>query len=291
MGLNTRTGAQSTAADLGAHVSTAGGVANAPARAAEIGATVAQIFTKQPSRWAEPEIDDETAASFDAARDANRIRLIGSHDSYLINLASPDPQLRQRSLDCFIGELRRCERLGLDFLVTHPGNATDGDVEHGLDRNASALEAALAAVPGRTRVLLETTAGSGTALGASFEQLAAIIRAVSPEYRERIGVCFDTCHVWVAGYDLAGDYNGVMRQLEQVVGLDRVGAFHLNDSIGDRGSRRDRHANIGEGTLGLEAFRALINDERFFGIPKLLETPKEDDADRRNLATLRGLIA
>jgi deoxyribonuclease-4 len=176
--------------------------------------------------------------------------------------------------------------------VSHPGNATDGDVQRGIRSNAAAVQRALDAVPGETMVLLETTAGSGNALGASFEQLAELIHLVDGSYRERVGVCVDTCHVWAAGYDLRHNYDDVIRSLEQTVGLQRVRLFHLNDSVGGLASRRDRHAHIGQGMLGREPFASLLNDKRFATIPKVIETPKDDDvvaADRKNLGFLRSL--
>jgi deoxyribonuclease-4 len=269
-------------------------VQNAPARAAEIGANAFQLFTKQPSRWAEPVLAQEQADAFRAGIAEHDIGFTVVHDSYLINLATPDATLRDRSLASFIAELRRADALGLDAVVTHPGNATDGDAARGLAQNAALIEQAMAEVGGTVRVLLETTAGAGKVLGASFEQLAEMIERIAPHERKRVGICFDTCHAFSAGYDLVGDYDGVFTRLADVVGLERVGLFHLNDSLHPLGSRKDRHAEIGEGTLGDEPFRRLMRDERFADVPKVLETPKGDDAvvaDRRNLARLRAFLA
>lgn len=276
--------------ELGAHVSSAGGVERAPGRAREIDAVVLQLFTKTPNQWREPELGEERVESFHAARQDEGIATAVSHDSYLINLASPNPELFEKSYDSFRKELGRCVALGLDFVVTHPGNATDGDKPRGLAQNAEAIERALHEVPGKTMVLLETTAGAGKVLGSTFEELAEMIERIGPEVRDRVGVCFDTCHTWVAGYDLLEDYDGVIRHFDDVIGLDRLKLFHLNDSVGGHGSKRDRHAAIGEGTLGDEPFRRLMTDERFFNVPKVLETPKGDDAvreDLRNLGRLR----
>jgi deoxyribonuclease-4 len=278
---------------LGAHVSTAGGVRNAPLRAEEIGATAIQVFTKQPNRWAEPVCGEEDVRGFTGGVRERGIGFANSHDSYLINLASADPVLRDRSLASFKAELRRSVELELDAVVTHPGNATDGDRLRGLAQNAALVEEALAEVPGRTLVLLETTAGAGTALGATFEELAEMIERISPEHRARVGICLDTCHVYSAGYDLVGDYEGVVANLADSVGLERLKLFHLNDSQCPFGSRRDRHAEIGEGSLGDAPFRRIMTDERFAAVPKVLETPKGDDhtaADRRNLARLRSFL-
>jgi len=278
--------------ELGAHVSAAGGVQNAPARAAAIESTCLQLFTKQPSRWAEPTIGAETAEAFRAAREEHGIRVAGAHDSYLINLSSPDRALWGRSLSCFQGELRRCTILGLDFMVTHPGNATDGDPDRGIRMNAEGVARAIEEVgDGPTRVLLELTAGSGTSVGGSFENLAAIIALIPEAARQRVGVCFDTCHGYSAGYDLVEDYDGVWDAFDEILGLDLLGLIHLNDSKHPLGSHKDRHEAIGEGTLGTEPFRRIMLDDRLAGIPKILETPKGDDAvtaDLANLNLLRG---
>jgi len=278
---------------LGAHVSTAGGCRNAPARAAEIAATAIQVFTKQPNRWAEVELSDDECGLYRAAIAAHGVGFANAHDSYLINLATPDPVLRERSYAAFAAELRRAERLGLAALVTHPGNATDGDLPRGLAQNAELVERALEEVGGQVMVLLETTAGSGRVLGSRFEELAELVERVSPSVRGRVGVCVDTCHVYAAGYDLRGDYDGVMARLGDVVGLHRVRLFHLNDSATPFASWRDRHAGIAEGSLGEEPFRRLMNDPRFAGVPRVLETPKGDDGvtlDRANLERLRSYV-
>lgn len=278
--------------ELGAHVSTEGGVDKAPGRAAEIGCASLQLFTKRPTRWAEPTIDAGTAEAFADAREAHGIRVAGAHDSYLINLASPDRGLWERSARCFEGELRRCASLALDFLVTHPGNATDGDHDAGLARNSKGVTRALERVGGSTAVLLELTAGSGTSIGATFERLAEILAGIPRTLRARVGVCFDTCHAFAAGYDLAGDWDGVWARFEDVLGLDRLRLFHVNDSKHPVGSRLDRHEHLGQGTLGVEPFRRLMNDERFTCVPKVLETPKKGDPlkyDVMNLDFLRAL--
>jgi deoxyribonuclease-4 len=279
---------------LGAHISTAGGCRNAPQRAADIGASAVQIFTKQPNRWAEVDLPDEECALYRGAIQTHGVRFANAHDSYLINLATSDPLLRERSLAAFRGELRRAARLGLDALVTHPGNATDGDVQRGLWQNAELVEQAMELEGGSVAVLLETTAGAGRVLGASFEQLREMIDRVSPAFRGRVGVCLDTCHVYAAGYDLRGDYDGVMQRFADVVGVERLRLFHLNDSATPFASRRDRHAGIGEGSLGDEPFRRIMTDERFAGVPRVLETPKGDDGvtlDLQNLAKLRSFMA
>ena len=278
---------------LGAHTSIAGGTHEAPPRAKAIGATAMQIFTKQANRWAERECDASERSTFrDAVADA-ALSALNAHDSYLINLASPDKLLRARSIESFICELRRCKSLGLGALVSHPGNFMD-DRASGIARNADAITQALTEVPGKVRVLLETTAGSGTALGATFEELAEIIALVPARLRRRVGVCIDTAHIFAAGYDIATQYDDVMTRFGDTVGFERLGAMHLNDSKAPLGSRRDRHELIGEGAIGESAFRRIMTDDRLMAVPKLIETPKLDDpetTDRRMLDRLRAYTA
>lgn len=281
--------------ELGAHVSTEGGLATAPGRARAIASVCLQLFTKQPNRWAEPRLDTAVVDAFREARAAHGIRVAGAHDSYLINLSSPDRALWDRSLASFEAELRRCTALGLDFLVTHPGNATDGRTEAGIRHNAEGIALALDAVgEGPTRVLLELTAGSGTSVGGSFEHLAAILEEIPAGLRHRVGICLDTCHAYAAGYDLVGDYDGVWEAFAATLGWSRLGLIHMNDSRHPLGSRKDRHDDIGKGTLGPEPFRRLVLDPRLREVPKILETPKGDDpvaADRANLELLRAFRA
>jgi deoxyribonuclease IV len=279
--------------ELGAHVSTAGGAPNAPPRAAELDAAVLQLFTKQPNRWAEREVSDEEAEAFRDARARHAIATCASHDSYLINLATPDEALLRRSLESFVAELRRCEALGLDFLVSHPGNATDGDRARGVRQNARAIIDALDRVPGSTRVLLEGTAGTGTALGSTFAELRELVLLIGDAHPDRVGVCLDSCHLWAAGYDLR-NLEGVIQEFDHLVGVANLHFIHLNDSATPLDSRRDRHAAIGEGTMGDAVFRPLLTHPRLATIPKVIETPKGDDpvaADRSNLARLRSYRA
>jgi deoxyribonuclease IV len=271
-------------------VSAAGGVPEAAARAKAIGATAMQLFTKQASRWAERMCADDECSAFRAGVAATSVRRIAAHDSYLINLGSPDPVLRARSLASFVAELRRSDALGIDFIVSHPGNYMD-DRASGLARNIEAIVSALEEVPGRVMVLMETTAGSGTGLGATFEEIAALIDGVPQPLRQRMGTCVDTCHVFAAGYDLVGDYDGVWARFDDVVGLDRLHMMHLNDSKFRLGTHRDRHELIGEGHLGEGVFRRIMTDPRLADVAKVIETPKGDDAivtDARMLARLRS---
>jgi deoxyribonuclease-4 len=273
---------------IGAHVSIAGGTHNAPARAKAIGATAMQIFTKMANRWAERVCADDECHKFREALAQTKVRATMAHDSYLINLASPDPILRRRSIESFVAELQRCEALGLDMLVSHPGNHM-GDLAGGIARNADAISEALDRVPGRVRLALESTAGSGTALGASFEELARLIALVGDTHRARVGVCADTCHLHAAGYDLVKDFDGVWQRFDATVGADRLWALHLNDSKTPLGSRRDRHELIGKGSLGARPFRRIVSDERFAALPKVIETPKLDDATRTDRKMLQRL--
>jgi len=279
--------------ELGAHMSIAGGHEQALLKAAALEMTACQIFTKNASQWNAKPLTAEGIERFREQRAATGIEHLVAHDSYLINLASPDEALGEKSRLAFLDELDRCEALGVPFLVTHPGGHMGTGVEAGSGRVAEAVNRILGERPdGTTTILLETTAGQGTHLGRTFEELAAIIGLV--EDQGRVGVCFDTCHVFAAGYDLRDEdgYGSTMRAFSEIVGFPRLRAFHLNDSKKGLGSRVDRHAPIGEGELGTAAFGFILNDARFDGLPGLMETPKGDDdaEDRRNLAKLRGLV-
>lgn len=278
---------------IGAHVSIAGGTHEAPFRAKATGSTAMQIFTKMANRWAERVCEDQECAVFRDALEGTRVRETMAHDSYLINLASPDEKLRRQSIESFVAELQRCEALGLKYLVSHPGNFLD-DRASGLRRNADGIAEALERAPGKTVLCMETTAGSGTALGATFDELAQLIELIPEPHRARMGVCIDTCHVYSAGYDLARDFDGVWTKFDDLMGLSRLRVFHLNDSKTPFASRRDRHELIGEGSLGEMPFRRIMTDDRFAKVPKVLETPKLNDAtatDSRMIQRLRGYMA
>lgn len=280
-------------APLGAHVSIAGGTWEAAARAREISATGSQIFTKQANRWLERDIEAEEADKYTQAMTATTVRWTCAHDSYLINLASPDPELRARSIESFRAELRRCHALGLDALVSHPGNFMD-DRASGIARNADGITQALEAEQGPTRLLMELTAGQGTVLGSTFEEMADLLSRIPANLRVRVGVCLDTAHIWAAGYDLVTDYDGVWARFGDVLGFDALGCLHLNDSKAKLGSHLDRHELIAEGTIGGEAFRRIMTDDRLAHIPKVIETPKGDapaETDGRMLALLRSYAA
>jgi deoxyribonuclease-4 len=282
---------------LGAHMSIAGGYYKAVDAAAALGMDCVQIFTKNNNQWRARPLTDDDVARFRKALEETGIALPSAHTSYLINLASPDDPLWEKSLEAFVVELERAEALGLVGLVLHPGSFVASSEEQGLERIVGALDRAHARTEGfRVKTWLETTAGQGTNLGHRFEQLACILDAA--ETGERLGVCLDTCHVFAAGYRLRSkrEYAATMDEFDRVIGLERLEAFHLNDSKKPLGSRVDRHEHIGQGELGLEPFRQLLNDKRFTGLPMYMETPKgkrEEDGeewDSVNLGVLKGLV-
>ncbi|MEM8946912.1 MAG: deoxyribonuclease IV [Planctomycetota bacterium] len=280
---------------LGAHMSIAGGYYKAVVAAREAGCDCVQLFTKNNNQWRAKPITDDDAQKFREALTEHEIKHPISHDSYLINLGSPDSELWKKSIDAFVVELQRADQLGIPYVVAHPGAFTTSSEEKGLKRIAKGLDEAHKQTKGcQAKCLLETTAGQGSNLGWKFEHLAEIMER--SKHPERLGVCFDTCHVFAAGYamDTEKDYKSTMRQLNKTVGVKQVKAFHLNDSLKPFGSRKDRHAAIGKGEMGLEPFRFLLNDRRFRKVPMYLETPKEDDKGQNmdvvNLRTLRKLV-
>jgi len=275
---------------LGAHVSTAGGLAWAPERGVAIGAAAIQVFTKTPNQWREPVLTDADVTQFGAALVASGIRAVVSHDSYLINLASPDPALRAKSVQAFTGELRRCRALGIPWVVSHPGNYID-DRAAGLERNAQGYAECLAHVTGEVGVLVEGTAGSGTALGSSFEELAALRQALPAALQHRMAFCLAMAHLHASGYDIVGALDGVWEQFDRAVGFGFLKCLHLNDSKAAAGSRIDRHQWIGEGTIGPEPFRRIMRDPRFAAVIKIIETPKGDYPIRHDRRMLRRLRA
>ena len=279
---------------LGAHMSIEGGMDRAIERARSVAATALQVFVGSSRRWEPRRLPGAEVARFRAAaRESGLAPFTLAHAGYLINLAAPDEALRRRSIDALREEVGRCAALGIPYLVLHPGAHGGAGVEEGLARVARGLDEALGAArrANGVRVLLETTAGAGTSVGHRFEHLAGVIaRARSAA---RLGVCFDTCHVLAAGYEFRDrrSYRATFDELDRHIGLGRLQAFHLNDSLHPLGSRRDRHAHIGRGEVGLEAFRLILRDRRFRSVPMVLETPKGPDLaeDRANLAVLRGL--
>jgi len=274
---------------LGAHVSSQGGVAMAPARGGSLRATAIQLFTKTPNQWREPVLVAEKIERFRHEVARHRLLAVVSHDSYLINLASPDPVLRARSIESFKQELERSRALGLRAVVSHPGNYMD-DREAGLERNASGYAECLQSVPGDVEVWIEGTAGSGTALGARFEELRDLRNALPDGIRTRVGFCLDTAHLHAVGYDLER-VESVWEEFDRVIGFDLLKCLHLNDSRAARGSRVDRHEWIAEGRIGPEPFRRIMRDVRLARVVKIIETPKRDDPLRHDRRMLRRLRA
>ncbi len=279
---------------FGAHLSTAGGVCKALHSAADLACETVQLFTKNNNQWAGKAITPEVAAEFRRLVKAHRLKFVTAHDSYLINLASPDDTLWQKSVAAFADEIDRAEQLGLAYLVTHPGAHVGSGEAAGLARVVRAIDDAHRQTAGaKVKVLLELTAGQGSSLGHRFEHLATIFDGV--EDPKRLGVCMDTCHVFAAGYPLApeADYQRTMAEFDRLIGLKRLKLFHLNDSKKPHGSRVDRHEHLGQGHLGEEPFRLIVTDPRFAKLPMLLETPKTNAADEPmdpvNLGLLRRL--
>ena len=274
---------------LGAHVSSQGGVATAPARGGSLRATAIQLFTKTPNQWRERVLGAEQVERFRQEVVRHKLEAVVSHDSYLINLASPDPVLRARSIESFRQELERSRALGLRAVVSHPGNYMD-ERAAGVERNAAGYAECLRSVAGDVEVWIEGTAGSGTALGARFEELRDLRNALPDGIRTRVGFCLDTAHLHAVGYDLAR-IEAVWEEFDRVIGLDLLKCLHLNDSRAARGSRVDRHEWIAEGQIGPEPFRRIMRDARLAGVVKIIETPKRDDPLRHDRRMLRRLRA
>ena len=278
---------------FGAHMPIAGGVEKAPLSGKKIGCLAMQIFTKSSNQWAAKKLEPASVEAYLKNLGESGIKAVASHDSYLINLASPDAALRQKSLNAFIDEIARAATLKIPFLVFHPGSHVGSGEEAGLDAVAECMNSAIAETKQHPDVMLviETTAGQGTNLGYKFEHIARLIDGV--KNKKRVGVCLDTCHVFAAGYDLRTEegYKRTFGEFDKIIGLDKLVFFHINDSKKEFGSRVDRHEHIGKGFMGEKPFELLVNDKRFFDTPMVLETPKEADLkeDMENLAVLRRL--
>lgn len=277
---------------LGAHESISGGIQNAFTRGREDGCESLQIFTKSERQWTTKKFTEGDIADFRAASADTGIPLknVLVHDSYLINLASPEPEKLEKSKKGFIEELERCAVLGVPYLVTHPGSHVGSGEEKAIETLIASYNDCIARTPGcPVMILIETTAGQGTCMGYRFEQIAAILAGIRDP--KRVGVCVDTCHIFAAGYDIRTPegYEAAMKELERIIGLSRVKAFHINDSKKDLGSRVDRHEEIAEGFIGAEAFRCLVNDPRWKDTIGVIETPGEDYA--KNLKRLRSYLA
>jgi len=276
---------------LGAHMSIAGGYHRAVEEAHRCGCDCVQLFTKNNNQWRAKEIAADEAEQFQSALAKFKISHPLSHSSYLINLASPDDALWEKSTEAMVVELRRAEQLGIPYVVVHPGSHTTSSEEEGITKVALALDMVHKLLPrAKSQVLLEITAGQGTNLGWKFSHLAAILAQTGQP--DRVGICFDTCHAFAAGYDLRDQtaYLSMWREFDSLLGLGRLKAIHLNDSKRELGSRIDRHEHIGRGCIGLEGFRHLLNDQRFREVPMYLETPKENpDEEPWDVVNLRVL--
>lgn len=276
----------------GAHMSIAGGIYRAFERGRSTNCRTVQIFLKNSNRWEAKPLTERDRNLFRDAQKESAIRPVLAHNSYLINLASPDNFIYKKSLNAFMVEMERAEYLGIPYVVLHPGSHMGSGDKKGILRVAHALDRAMDKVGPGVTVLLENTSGQGYCLGHRFEHLANILEKVDDH--ERFGVCLDTCHLFAAGYDIRTErgYKETLREFDRLIGINAIKAFHFNDSKKSLGSRVDRHCHIGRGFIGLEAFRCLVNDRRFKNIPKILETPKGPDLreDRMNLATLKSLV-
>ncbi len=282
---------------LGAHVSIAGGIYTAADRAAELSMNCFQIFTKNNNRWQTKKFAPGEPERFLEAVSSGGFKGVVAHVDYLTSLASPDDAIREKSKAGLVKELGRCRELKIKVLVIHPTSHGGAGVEGGIRRYAAGLREVIGEFDddggGDVTILLETVAGQGNAIGRSFEELDAIREETG--FKDRLGVCYDTCHTFAAGYDITtGEkYESVIEEFDRVLGLESLRLFHLNDSKKGLGSNVDRHQHIGWGEMGLEPFRLIMNDDRFAGIPKIIETPKEGDYlkyDRINLDTLIGLV-
>jgi len=280
---------------FGSHLSIAGGYYKAANAAAALGMDTVQIFTKNNNQWKGKELTDADVQRFRDAVSEHGLQVPCSHDSYLINLASPKDELWEKSLEAYVIELERAEALGLSGVVMHPGSFVTSTEEEGLARVVKGINEAHRRTSGfQVQTWVEATAGQGTNLGHRFEHLGYILQ--NADESERFGICVDTCHIFAAGYGLKtqSEYDATMQEFDDKVGIDRIRAFHLNDSKREQGSRVDRHDHIGEGELGLEPFRFVINDPRFAELPMYLETKKEkrdgEEMDAVNLQTLKSLM-
>lgn len=278
---------------IGAHLSISGGLHLAIDRAVEAGCGVLQIFTRNANQWKGKMVSDTDVTLFRQKFAASSLHEVVSHDSYLINLAASPGETRDKSLAAFQDELETCARLGINKVVMHPGSHLKDSPEIGLERVITAFDMLFASVPQfEGKVLLETTAGQGSNLGRTFAELQTIING--SHHSHKFGICFDTCHTFAAGYNTATEdgYAATFEEFDRIIGIDKLLCFHFNDSKKGLGSRVDRHEHIGQGTLGLNPFRFILNDSRFKSIPKILETPKGDagEMDTVNMQVLRDLI-
>ena len=274
---------------IGAHMSIEGGLEKALIKAQELEATVLQLFTKSNRQWYAKPLTQEAINLFKQTRKEIPFHSITAHASYLINLASVNSETRKKAITALKSELHRCDQLGIEFLVLHPGSHGKQGTEKGIELVAHGINTALDSYKGNTKLLIETMAGQGTSLGSTFEEIANI-RSLC---KNKVDVCLDTCHIFAAGYDMStkDQYEKTMQTFDEIIGFDNLKVIHVNDSKKECGCRVDRHEDIGAGKIGKEGFKLLFNDPRFFNVPKILETPKESLADdKRNIATIKSLI-
>lgn len=277
---------------LGAHISAAGGLEKIFERAESIGCTTLQFFSKSNRQWKAKEITSEEISLFQEAKDKSHIAPLVVHASYLINLAAPDPEILRKSIEATKEELRRCEELGVSYLVLHPGSRLHSQEDPALKQIARSLDEIVAERKGTTVICIETMAGQGSGMCSSFEQIQQILK--ESKHKSRLGVCFDTCHAFAAGYNFSSpeSYTAMWDHFDRTIGLANLKVIHLNDSKKECGSRVDRHEDIGQGKIGLEAFKLLMNDKQLFAIPKILETPRDTLEDyAKNMQVLKDLLS
>jgi deoxyribonuclease-4 len=277
---------------FGAHMSISDGFDQAVLQGEAIGCTAIQIFTKSNRQWACKPLEKKRIDALKKALQSSCVKTVIAHATYLINIGSPDVELAKKSTNALITELNRCSELGIKYLVLHPGSHSNADITECLTRISAHLDHALESSTGTTSILLETMAGQGTSIGHTFEQLALIIK--KSHHKKRIGICFDTCHAFAAGYDFRDkkSYKKMWDHFDEVIGLNKLHAIHVNDSKTDLGSHVDRHTHIGQGKIGLLAFKMIFKDPRFVAIPKILETPHATNQDhKRNIDTIKSLIS
>ncbi len=277
---------------IGAHMSISGGLNNAFERGKVVGCTTMQIFTKNNRQWkAKPLIKDDIML-FEQTKKEHEITPLVAHATYLINIGSPNKEVEKKSIECLALELKRCNKLGIKYLVLHPGSHNKTDEQSCLDRINKNLNAIFKKDDGNTIVLLETMSGQGSSVCYTFEHIAYLLK--NSKHKNRLGVCFDTCHVFAAGYDIRtkSTYEKTIQTFDEIIGLKHLKIFHINDSKKELGSRVDRHEDIGKGKIGKKAFKLLFNDEQFFDTPKILETPKEKiEDDIRNITVIKSLLS
>ena len=280
---------------VGSHISSAGQIHLAFQRGESIGCTTMQIFTKSSRTWFASKLKDDEVAAFKQCAKKSCIKIVVAHAGYLINIGSTKPDTLKKSIKSLIDEIDRCNHLGIPYLVIHPGSHLGAGEEKGIEQIAQNLELALESADGQTKVLLENMAGQGTNLGYKFEQLRNIMDLCKGKNRKRLGVCFDTCHAFAAGYDIStpDGYKETFKQFDKIIGLENLGAIHLNNSNGTLGSRVDRHAPLKDGNIPIKTFEWIMNDKKLSDIPKILETPSDAEMNlwAKEIKLLRSLVA